>query len=431
MGGLNEWIPTGLVSISIQQVNCRFLFIQKNYSMQNNTILVLNTGSSSLKFSLIQADDQIVIFSGLAEKLGHIDATINFKTGSGKAEIPLSPGNHKQAVAEIFAFVEKKGLTKTLAGIGHRVVHGGEKFKHSTIIDEEVLAVIEACVPFAPLHNPANLVGIRGAMEVAPNLPQVAVFDTAFHQTIPQYAYLYAVPMQWYRDYGVRRYGFHGTSHQYVVQKAAEQLGIPLEDSAFISAHLGNGASATAVLNGRSVDTTMGFTPLEGLVMGTRSGDIDPGLPPYIAQSLGITPEEVVSLLNKKSGLLGLSELSNDMRELTAAAAEGHIGAKAAIEVFVFRLAKAIGALAVSLPRIDAIIFTGGIGENAALVREKVLQRLKVFGFIADAGANAKAVGGKGGEITIMDSPVAIVINTNEEAMIVKQTLEVLNNTRK
>lgn len=398
--------------------------------MHSSTILVLNTGSSSLKFSLIQADDQKVIFSGLADKLGHYDATITFKTGEGKTELPLSPGNHKQAVSEIFAFVEKKGLTNTLAGIGHRVVHGGEKFKTSTIIDAEVLAAVEACVPFAPLHNPANLVGIRGAMEVAPNLPQVAVFDTAFHQTIPQHAYLYAVPMKWYHEYGVRRYGFHGTSHQYVVQKAAEQLGIPLEDSAFISAHLGNGASATAVLNGKSVDTTMGFTPLEGLVMGTRSGDIDPGLPPYIAQSLGITPDDVVNMLNKKSGLFGLSELSNDMRELTTAAAQGHKGAAIAIEVFVFRLAKAIGALAVSLPRIDALIFTGGIGENAALIREKVLQRLKVFGFITDAGANAMAVGGKGGVITIMDSPVAIVINTNEEAMIVKQTLEVLNNTK-
>ena len=398
--------------------------------MQSSTILVLNTGSSSLKFSLIQADDQKVIFSGLADKLGHQDATITFNSTNGKTEFPLSPGNHKQAVAEIFAFTDKQGLTNTLAGIGHRVVHGGENFKHSTIIDQEVLGVIEACVPFAPLHNPANLVGIRGAMEVAPNLPQVAVFDTAFHQTIPQHAYLYAVPMKWYRDYGVRRYGFHGTSHQYVVQKAADLLGIPLNDSAFISAHLGNGASATAVLNGQSVDTTMGFTPLEGLVMGTRSGDIDPGLPPYIAQSLGITPEEVVNLLNKKSGLLGLSELSNDMRELTTAATEGHKGATAAIEVFVFRLAKAIGALAVSLPRIDALIFTGGIGENAAIIREKVLHRLKVFGFIADAGANAQAVGGKGGVITILDSPVAMVINTNEEAMIVKQTLEVLNNNK-
>ncbi|MCU0387918.1 MAG: acetate kinase [Chitinophagaceae bacterium] len=396
--------------------------------MDTQTILVLNTGSSSLKFSLITTDDQKVVFSGLADKLGLPDATITFRHNGKKNETPLSPGNHKQAVSEIFSYIHAQGLTGSIAGVGHRVVHGGEQFKTSTVIDKAVLAAIEACVPFAPLHNPANLVGIRGAMEVAPHLPQVAVFDTAFHQTIPEHAYLYAVPMQWYRQYGVRRYGFHGTSHQYVVQRAANELGIPLNDSAFISAHLGNGASATAVLNGKSVDTTMGFTPLEGLVMGTRSGDIDPGLPPYIAQSLGITPDEVVNLLNKKSGLLGLSELSNDMRELTEAAAKGHKGASVAIEVFVFRLAKAIGALAVSLPRIDALIFTGGIGENSVLVREKVLKRLKVFGFIADAGANAKAVGGTGGVITILDSPVAMVVNTNEEAMIVKQTIEVLKN---
>lgn len=399
--------------------------------MHHQTILVLNTGSSSLKFSLIQAADQKVIFSGLADKLGHGAATIAFKMDGEKVEQALVPSNHKKAVAEIFSFIEKHNLGNTIVGIGHRVVHGGENFKTSTIIDAEVLAAIEACVPFAPLHNPANLVGIRGAMEVAPNLPQVAVFDTAFHQTIPQHAYLYAVPMQWYRQYGVRRYGFHGTSHQYVVQKASEVLDIELSDSAFISAHLGNGASATAVLNGKSVDTTMGFTPLEGLVMGTRSGDIDPGLPTYIAQLLGITPDEVVNMLNKKSGLLGLSELSNDMRELTTAAAEGNTGAAIAIEVFVFRLAKAIGALAVSLPRIDALIFTGGIGENAPVIRSKVLNRLKVFGFIEDAGANAQAVGGRGGVITILDSPVAMVVNTNEEAMIVKQTIEVLNNIQK
>jgi acetate kinase len=396
--------------------------------MDNQTILVLNSGSSSLKFSLISALDQKVLLAGQADKLGLEDANISFKTASGKEVLPLSPGNHKQAVVEIFNKLDKGDLLKDIYGIGHRVVHGGESFKSSTIINDEVLAVIEACVPFAPLHNPANLIGIRGAMEVAPHLPQVAVFDTAFHQTIPDYAYLYAVPMEWYRTYGVRRYGFHGTSHQFVVQRAANELNIPIEDSAFISAHLGNGASATAVLNGKSVDTTMGFTPLEGLVMGTRSGDIDPGLPPYIASSLGISSEEVVNLLNKKSGLLGLSQMSNDMRELTEAAEQGHQGASVAIEVFVFRLAKAIGALAVSLPRIDALIFTGGIGENSALIREKVINRLQVFNYILDAGANAQAVGGKGGVITIMDSPVAMVVNTNEEAMIVKQTIEVLKN---
>lgn len=394
--------------------------------MDHQTILVLNSGSSSLKFSLISSQDQHVILSGLAEKLGLADAVISFKEGGEKEIFPLQPGNHKQAVVEIFNRLEKNGQLKGIVGIGHRVVHGGEAFKTSSLITEEVIGVIEACVPFAPLHNPANLIGIRGAMEVAPHLPQVAVFDTAFHQTIPKYAYLYAVPMDWYRSFSVRRYGFHGTSHHFVVLKAATELNLAIDNSAFISAHLGNGASAAAVLNGKSMDTTMGFTPLEGLVMGTRSGDIDPGLPPYLESSLGISSEEVVNLLNKKSGLLGLSELSNDMRELSEAAAQGHPGAQLAIEVFVFRLAKAIGALAVSLPRIDALIFTGGIGEHAANIRSKVLSRLSIFGFCEDEAANAKAVGGKGGVITLPNSPVAIVINTNEEAMIVKETLQVL-----
>jgi acetate kinase len=398
--------------------------------MDNQTILVLNSGSSSLKFSLMRSHDQTVLLSGQADKLGLDDANISFKDSSGKEEFRLSPGNHKQAVIEIFNMLEKRDLLKDINGIGHRVVHGGEAFKSSSIINDEVLAVIDACVPFAPLHNPANLIGIRGAMEVAPHLPQVAVFDTAFHQTIPKYAYLYAVPMEWYRQYGVRRYGFHGTSHQYVVQRAATELKLPIGESAFISAHLGNGASAAAVLNGKSVDTTMGFTPLEGLVMGTRSGDIDPGLPPYLASSLGISSEEVVNLLNKKSGLLGLSELSNDMRELTEAAEQGHQGASIAIEVFVFRLARAIGALAVSLPRIDALIFTGGIGENSALIRAKTIERLKVLGYKLNNGANAKAVGGKGGFITLPGSPVAMVVNTNEEAMIVKQSIEVLKQIK-
>lgn len=379
---------------------------------------------------LMHSTTQQVLVQGLADKLGLADASITFRDNDGsKHTTSLQPGEHKEAVRRIFEYLQAKGLADTLVGIGHRVVHGAEYFKQSTIIDEKVLEAIEACIPFAPLHNPANLVGIRGAMEVAPHLPQVAVFDTAFHQSIPQHAYLYAVPMDWYRSLGVRRYGFHGTSHQYVVQKAAELMQIPLGQSAFISAHLGNGASATAVLDGRSVDTTMGFTPLEGLVMGTRSGDIDPGLPPYIAQSLGISADEVVSLLNKKSGLLGLSELSNDMRELNAAAEGGHAGAQVAISVFVYRLAKAIGALAVALPRIDALIFTGGIGENAAPIRQKVLERLQVLGFATHEAANAAAVGGRGGIITQPGSTCAMVINTNEEAMIVQQTIDILQQS--
>jgi acetate kinase len=391
------------------------------------TILVLNSGSSSLKFSLINPATRETVLSGMADKLGQTQASIYFRHAGQKTEKSLDKSDHQTAVVEIFQFIDSHGLTSAIAGIGHRVVHGGERFKSSTLITSDVLSAIEACVPFAPLHNPANLVGIRGAMAAAPHLPQVAVFDTAFHQSIPEHAYLYAVPMEWYRSHGVRRYGFHGTSHQYVVQQAADMLNIPLDKSAFISAHLGNGSSAAAVLNGKSVDTTMGFTPLEGLVMGTRSGDIDPGLPPYIARALGITPDEVVELLNKKSGLLGLSELSNDMRELIDAEANGHEGARIAIEVFSFRLAKAIGALACSLPRLDALIFTGGIGENAALVRHKVLVWLSIFDFEEDPEANAAAVGGKNGVITKEDSNVALVIHTNEEIMIVNETIEVLN----
>lgn len=398
--------------------------------MQPRTnILVLNSGSSSLKFSLICGQSLEEKLSGIADRLGQQTATLTYKIDGQKLEKSLEPATHKQAVAEIFSFLAEQGLQDALAGIGHRVVHGGEQFKTSIVIDEAVLAAIEACVPFAPLHNPANLTGIKGAREVAPHLPQVAVFDTAFHQTIPPNAYHYAVPMEWYRQLGVRRYGFHGTSHQYVTGQAAAMLGLPIADSCFISAHLGNGASATAVLNGCSVDTTMGFTPLEGLVMGTRSGDIDPGLPPYIAQMLGISADEVVNLLNKKSGLLGLSELSNDMRTLRQAAAEGHSGAQLAIEVFVFRLARAIGALSVSLPRLDALIFTGGIGENAPDIRLKVLQQLRIMGFAPDHNANNQATGGQSGVITLPQGPVAMVVNTNEELMIVQQTIQVLNHT--
>ena len=322
--------------------------------------------------------------------------------------------------------LRQKGLSQIITAIGHRVVHGGEKFKTATIINDEVISAIEACILFAPLHNPANLLGIRVAMKAAPQLPQVAVFDTAFHHTLPKHAYLYAVPLHLYKEYGVRRYGFHGTSHQYVAQQAAELLQIPLNNSAFITAHLGNGASAAAILNGRSIDTTMGFTPLEGLVMGTRSGDIDPGLYPYIGKALGLEMDMVTDLLNKKSGLLGLSDLSSDVRELQDAAANGHEQAQLALKVFVYRLAKYIGALTVTLPRVDALVFTGGIGENSAMIRSMVLEYLKVLGYKTDAGENNIAVGGRQAVITTTDSAKAIVINTNEELMIAMETASLL-----
>lgn len=392
-----------------------------------NRILVINSGSSSIKFSVIAVDGNAVICSGLAEKLGIDGSCLHTSIGSEKRTVLLPDGNHEMAMQAIFSFLEQHNLLTTITAVGHRVVHGGEFFKSSTLINAEVLAAIEKCVPFAPLHNPANLAGIEAAIQAVPSLPQIAVFDTAFHQTLQPHAYRYALPQSWYTDFGVRRYGFHGTSHRYVSIEAAKFLQIPLENSGFITAHLGNGASASVVLNGKSVDTTMGFTPLEGLVMGTRSGDIDPGLHAYIAGALRINVVEVENLLNKKSGLLGLSGLSADMRELQEAANDGHEGAILAIEVFVFRLAKAIAALSVSLPQVDALVFTGGIGENAWQIREKTLDRLASFGYKTDLVANKAAVRGRGGLITLPDHKKAVVINTDEELMIAMDTVAVLN----
>lgn len=396
----------------------------------NNRVLVINSGSSSIKFSLISMENNAVVCSGLAERLGIEGSCLHTNLEGVKKTRDLPGGNHQTAMQAIFQFLESQNLLSTISAVGHRVVHGGEYFKASTLIDDNVIAAIEKCVPFAPLHNPANLEGIKAAMAAMPSLPQVGVFDTAFHQTLPVHAFRYALPEELYTQYGVRRYGFHGTSHRYVSREAARFLQIPLDDSAFITAHLGNGASASAVLNGKSVDTSMGFTPLEGLVMGTRSGDIDPGLHAYIASAMRLNVVDVENLLNKKSGLLGLSGgLSADMRALQEAADNGHAGANLAIEVFVFRLAKYIAALSVSLPRVDAIVFTGGIGENSFKVREKTLERLAIFGFITDKEANAKAVGGKAGLITTEGSRKAIVINTNEELMIALDTIAVLKES--
>jgi len=389
-------------------------------------VLVINSGSSSIKFSLINISANTTIMTGMAEKLELANAAMYIKQDGIKEDILLEGNDHAAAMQSLLKVLRQKGLSQIITAIGHRVVHGGEKFKTATIINDEVISAIEACILFAPLHNPANLLGIRVAMKAAPQLPQVAVFDTAFHHTLPKHAYLYAVPLHLYKEYGVRRYGFHGTSHQYVAQQAAELLQIPLNNSAFITAHLGNGASAAAILNGRSIDTTMGFTPLEGLVMGTRSGDIDPGLYPYIGKVLGLEMDMVTDLLNKKSGLLGLSDLSSDVRELQDAAANGHEQAQLALNVFVYRLAKYIGALTVTLPRVDALVFTGGIGENSAMIRSMVLEYLQVLGYKTDAGENNIAVGGRQAVITTIDSAKAIVINTNEELMIAMETASLL-----
>ncbi|WP_337869654.1 acetate kinase [Meiothermus sp.] len=389
--------------------------------------LVLNCGSSSIKFAVLNLQDKHKALSGLAERLFEAQPRLTVNQSGHTEELELSGQGHRVAMGGILQILNKLGLREQVAQIGHRVVHGGERFQQPTRIDEEVLAQIEACVPLAPLHNPANLLGIRAALEAFPGLPQVAVFDTSFHQSMPPRAYRYAVPENWYTQHGVRRYGFHGTSHAYVTQEAAQMLDLPLQNTCFVSAHLGNGCSIAAVKGGRSLDTSMGLTPLEGLVMGTRSGDLDPGIHAFLAENLNLSLSEVTDLLNKKSGLLGLSSLSNDMRELEQAAAGGHPGAQLAIEVFCYRLAKYVAAMYVPLGRLDALIFTGGIGENSTLVRAKTLGYLTWLGFALDADLNRVMIRGNSGLITQPGSPPALVVRTNEELMIALEVQEVLS----
>lgn len=389
--------------------------------------LVINCGSSSIKFALIRPESQATMVSGLAEKLNEDRPQLTIKTAESKETVPLKEQGHAEAMRGILEALKSLNLLQDVAAVGHRIVHGGEFFSSATRVTPEVLSAIEACIPLAPLHNPVNLLGLQAAMEAFPDLPHVVVFDTAFHQTMPEHAYRYAIPAGLYRDHSVRRYGFHGTSHQYVTLKAAELIGKPLEETCFVSAHLGNGCSITAVKGGQSVDTSMGLTPLEGLVMGTRSGDVDPNLHLFLHQTLGLSIEQITDLLNKKSGLLGLSELSNDCRELEQARLEGHAGATLALEVFCYRLAKYVASMAVPLGRLDALIFTGGIGENSRFVREKTLSHLGVLGFQVDPEKNAGRVGGQSGPITREGGALALVVGTNEELMIALQTEKVLS----
>jgi acetate kinase len=393
-------------------------------------VLVINCGSSSLKFALFSAGDKTPLASGLAECLGQQDARITSKIDGDKISESLNGGGHAAALDVLLNVLAGRGWLGSVKAVGHRMVHGGEAFKSSVMVDTFILAAIEAHNHLAPLHNPANVLGIRTALEKMPGIPQVAVFDTAFHQTMPQAAYLYALPMSLYREHGVRRYGFHGTSHRYVAEEAARLLGLKPDDNCLVIAHLGNGCSATAVLDGKSVDTTMGMTPLEGLVMGTRSGDVDPGALIHLGRHAGLDMNALDALLNKQSGLLGLSELSNDMRTLDSAAQEGNEGARTAIAVFVHRLARHIGGLATSLPRLDALVFTGGIGENAARVRSLTMARLGVLGIIEDEEANRKTIRGESGVVSKGDGPAVLVVPTNEEWMIARDTAEVAGVTQ-
>lgn len=391
-------------------------------------ILVLNSGSSSLKFSLLQPPTWEQLADGMAERLGTPEAVVHFEQNGQRTSRPIPNHVHKFALEQIITALQTNDLLADgLSAIGHRVVHGGELFHESTILNQAVLDTIISVSPLAPLHNPANVLGIQTAQALFPDVPHVAVFDTAFHQSLPPHAYLYAVPYELYTEQQVRRYGFHGTSHRYVVREAAARLERPLKELNFVSAHLGNGVSAAAVAGGRSVDTTLGLTPLEGLVMGTRSGDVDPALHLFLQEKIGWSLAEITQMLNKKSGLLGLSGLTNDMRTLLEKADAGHERSRLAIDIFCYRLAKAIAGLTVPLGRLDGVIFTGGIGEHAAPVRARVINQLGFLGLHLDEYQNDHHGRENRGTITTPDSIPALVIPTDEERMIAEDAYLLIN----
>ena len=390
-------------------------------------VLVINCGSSSLKYQLINSDTEDVLAKGRCERIGIDGRLVYQKAGCDKEITEAAMPTHKEAIQMVLdALVnDKTGAIKSLSevnAVGHRIVHGGEKFASSVVITDEVLEAVAQCNDLAPLHNPANLIGINACKELMPGVPMVAVFDTAFHQTMPEKAYLYGLPYEYYENYKVRRYGFHGTSHSFVSKETARFLGMDLENSKIIVCHLGNGASISAVKDGKCVDTSMGLTPLEGLVMGTRSGDIDPAIMEYIAKKEDLDIAGVMNVLNKKSGLEGISGLSSDFRDLTAGAKEGNKRAIAAIEVFCYRVAKYVGSYVAAMNGVDAIAFTAGIGENVGLVREKVCSYLGYLGITLDAEANAKS--GDNCVISAANSKVKVaVIPTNEELAICRETV--------
>ncbi len=388
----------------------------------NQVVLVLNCGSSSLKFAIVDPKTGEQYLTGLAEALTLAEAEISWKFGDGEKRNAALPAgaDHTQALTFLEEEVLKgqEALLKAIVAVGHRVVHGGELFSQPVLIDDVVERGIEQCVPLAPLHNPAHLLGIRAARRLFANLPHVAVFDTAFHQSMPPEAFRYAIPKSFYEEHKVRRYGMHGTSHYFVAGEAAKLLGKPLSETNVITAHMGNGGSLCAVKNGKSVDTSMGMTPLEGLMMGTRCGNVDPSIVFFMVDQLGYSLEQVKDVLNKQSGLLGISGKTSDFRGITQGLEEGDADARLAFDMFCYRLAKFIASYYVPLGRVDALVFTGGIGENSLPMRSRVLELLAAFGFKEDADANAAARFGHGGLITTADSPKAFVIPTNEELVI-------------
>ncbi len=382
-------------------------------------ILVLNCGSSSIKFALYHWHKKgELIASGLAERLQESGANLKIK-GALSVQKALPNAGHEQALEAILHALNP--WQNELIGIGHRVVHGGEHFQQSQLIQADTLIQLEQINELAPLHNPVNILGIKACQKLMPTLPQVAVFDTAFHQSMPQQAYLYGTPFSWYQENQVRRYGFHGTSFRYISQEAAKRLGQAQEATNLIVAHLGNGCSACAIRQGKSVDTSMGMTPLDGLLMGTRSGSIDPGIFTYIAKARHLSMQDISQILNKQSGLQGVSGISNDMRTLVSESDQGNVDAMRAIDLFCFKAAREMAALCTSLERIDAIVFTGGIGENAAVIRANIIANLKLLNIQIDAKLNQEQ-GDKIGRISHSDSLPVLVIATNEELMIAQDT---------
>ena len=397
--------------------------------MSNSFVLVINSGSSSLKFAVIDSVSGDAVLSGLGECFGLSDARMSWKFNGEKKEISIEgdDSHHKIAIGKLVGLTEELGLAQDIVAVGHRIVHGGEKFTKTVRITEEVTQEIEKLADLAPLHNPAGAIGIRAAVEAFPSLPQFAVFDTAFHQTMPQRAFTGAIAKELYTDFGIRRYGFHGTSHYFVSREAAKMINKPIEESSFISVHLGNGASVCAINNGESVDTSMGFTPLSGLMMGTRCGDLDPGIIEYLLKK-GWSQEKVFNSLNKASGFLGVSGLTSDARGILEAMEEGHEGAALAFQVFTYRVSKYIASYLAALDSFDGIIFTGGIGENSMPIRREILKNLKLLGFVEDEKGNEDARFGNAGVIATSEllGAKALVIPTNEEWVIAQQSVELL-----
>ena len=394
-------------------------------------IFVVNCGSSSIKFQLFSMENEAVLAKGIVERVGTEEAFMKIKYSGQEFKSNIPAMDHSQGLAVVLEKLasEELGIISSIdeiQGVGHRVVHGGEDVKESVIINDSVMQVIDKNTQLAPLHNPANRMGIEAAMKAMPNVPQVAVFDTAFLSTLPEKAYRYAVPTKWYEDFGVRKYGFHGTSHRYVSLKAAELLGKPAEELNLITCHLGGGCSMTAVQNGKAIDHSMGMTPLDGLIMGTRSGTIDPAIAFYMMNQ-GMTADQVEKALNKESGLLGVSELSNDMRDLLGAYDEGNEKAILAIEMFVHSMVKHIGSYYTLMPSVDAIVFTGGVGENSRKFRRKVCEGLAPLGVVHAEERNQVVIRGKTGQISADNSkPPVWIIATDEELMIARDTQELV-----